>query len=387
MHSILKLILTVLVVITALGATDDVGVEQQTVAASLADRFPSDPALDRPGFIVSVLQRGDVLFSAANGAADIEQSRPINEHSVFHIASLSKQITAAALVHAIRDQRVSLEDPVSKWLPATSHYGDSLTVAHLAYMTSGLTDYLSLPRPNGQSWTTFHYFTNQDAIRASLSVSELNFAPGSQWQYNNMNYMLIAEIVEVAYQLPFAQVVEDKIFAPLGMHDSLINDDATTIIPNRANAYLERSDRVRAELRDGAGIAVKPHRSLVMIRRNSPHYGGSGVMTSMSDWQKWNQELLSHRLFGNEFWSIMKQRRTFDHEKTNDALGLVHGVFNGQPTLWYSGGDIDTSTYNIVDPSADLAIACFSNNPLKSCESLARDAFEIVLTLRRSMHE
>jgi len=351
---------------------------QPELQSALLAAFPSSSHLDAPGYILTITKSGETLYEVQSGAADIEQARPITPQTVFHIASLSKQITAAALAHAIEDNLVSLDDPVGDWMPELQKYGDDLTVAHLVYMTSGLTEYTDMPGPDGRPWATFHYFTIDDAIAASLEAEALRFKPGTAWQYNNINYMLLTRIVARAYDRPFRDVVRDKIFSPLGMSASLINDDITTLIPNRANAYLPRVQPVLTELETGAGVSAHPGEDLVMIRRNAPHYGGSGVMTSMDDWTKWQNELLSHSVFGESFWSLMTRRQVFEHDKTNDAFGLVHGEQFDTPSLWYSGGDIDGSTYSITFPEAELSISCFSNNPLESCEEKVQPAIAIL---------
>lgn len=349
------------------------------LGTALAGQVDADERMDAPGYILSVSRGEEIIREESVGAANIEQATPITDRTIFHLASLSKQITAAALVHAVKDGRVSFDDAVARWVPAAAHYGQDLTIAHLAYMTSGLTEYTAVPRKSGQPWTTFHYFTTDDAIEASLSVPDLLFAPGTAWQYANINYMLIARIVAEAYDQPFREVVRLKVFEPLGMDHSIVNDDVTSVIPQRANAYLPRSSEAIRELTQHAGIQVAPGDALMTIRRNSPHYGGSGVMSTMSDWRKWQAELLSHDVFGQHFWSLMKRRRTFHHDKTNDALGLVHGVHGGQPSLWYSGGDIDTSTFSVAFPKSGIVIACFSNNPMDSCEAKVNAAIDDVL--------
>lgn len=322
---------------------------------------------DVPGFVVAISTSEKVELLFESGAADIEQNRKIDIDTVFHIASLSKQITAAALAHSIVSGKVSLEDPVYKWIPATKKYGDKLKIKHLVYMTSGLTEYTNVVRRDQKPWATFHYFSVSDAIQASLSVDDLLFEPGSKWQYSNINYMLITEVVSKAYGKPFSEVVREKVFAPLNMTSSLVNDDVTQIIPNRANAYLKRTLPVLSELNNGAQIQAKENDDLIMIRRNSPHYGGSGVMTSMSDWQKWQRELMTKKVFGESFWGVMLATVKFDHDKTNDALGLVHGVYNAEPTVWYEGGDIDASSYSVTLLESKINISCFSNDPLDSC--------------------
>jgi CubicO group peptidase (beta-lactamase class C family) len=324
---------------------------------------------DRPGFIISISDHQKTLLSIESGAADLEHRALIDGSTVFHIASLSKQITGAALAHAIVEGKISLDDKVSDWIPATKKYGERLKVKHLLYMTSGLTEYSKVPRADGNPWATFHYFSTSDAIQASLSVDKLQFQPGDKWQYSNINYMLITELVAKAYKKRFSVVVKDKIFSPLGMHESLINDDITQVIPNRANAYLDRSEAVINELSSGAEIDVNPKGGYVMIRRNSPHYGGSGVMTSMNDWTKWQSEIITQDLFGKDFWKTMLSTDKFKHEKNNDAFGIVHGKFRGEPTLWYEGGDIDGSSYSITFRNRKLNISCFSNNPLDNCKA------------------
>ncbi|MGB3457682.1 MAG: serine hydrolase domain-containing protein [Litorimonas sp.] len=328
-----------------------------------------------PGYALALRKPGETILLEVDGAADIEQSRPITPDTVFHIASLSKQITAAALAHAVMDGRVSLDDPVSEWIPEAEKYGDALQVAHLVYMTSGLTEYTAVPRDDGLPWTTFHYFTTNDAIEASLSVDALKFEPGSAWDYSNINYMLISRIVSQAYGMSFADVVAQRIFEPLAMNASLIHDDVTQIVPNRANAYLARETGALSALRDGASLDVRDDGGLIQIRRNAPHYGGSGVLTSMSDWSLWLDEMLTHETFGQAFWETMTRTQTFAHDKNNDAFGLVHGRMGDFDTLWYSGGDIDASSYMVAVPSEGFAIACFANNPMDSCENRVAELF------------
>lgn len=350
-----------------------------SIVAALDEALAPKSALDAPGFVFIVRRHGQTLYEAASGAADIEQARAITPDTVFHIASLSKQITAAALAHAIEDGLVVLDDPLSKWIPAAAKYESQPTIAHLVYMTSGLVEYTDIPRQSERPWSTFHYFDIDEAIAASLSADALRFEPGTQWQYSNINYMLIAQIVAKAYEKPFSVVVEDKIFKPLGMTASLINDDVTQLIPDRANAYTGRTPEVISQLNSGAQIFAREGSGYVLIRRNAPHYGGSGVMTSAADWARWHDEIISHDAFGESYWRRMFSTRKFDHDKDNDAFGLVHGNRKGRATLWYEGGDIDVSSYAITFPENGVSIFCFSNNPQKACREKVFRAADLLM--------
>ncbi len=312
---------------------------------------------------------GSAMFEAV-GIADPESGAEVSPDTVFHIASLSKQFTAAALALAILDGKVALDDPVARHIPEAAHYGEALTIAHLVYFTSGLTEPYDVPRQSGQPWTTHHHFTVDEAIAASLSVEALQFAPGAQWRYNNINYQLMAEIVERAYAEPFSAIVKARIFEPLGMTASLVHDDITAVIPNRANGVMERTAETIASLRS-TGIHVADEGGPVLIRRNAPHYGGSGVMTSLADWALWQREMLSREVFGEPFWELMMSTQTFDHPKDNDAFGLVHSTFEDAPIVWYAGGDIDASSYMLASPSNGFAAACFSNMAGFDCRAAA----------------
>ncbi|MEM8771131.1 MAG: serine hydrolase domain-containing protein [Pseudomonadota bacterium] len=369
------------IVVSACGGASDASSENKKDAL-VKETLAPESTLVKPGFVVGVVSSEGLQTAIVSGAADIEQARPVDENTVFHIASLSKQVTAAALAHAILEERVTLDDPVSKWIPATAKYGSGLTIAHLLFFTSGLREYYDVPRTSGMPWSTFHYFTIDDAIRHSLSVDELDFEPGAQWRYSNINYMLIAKVVEAAYEKPFSAVVKEKLFAPLGMDSSLIHDDVTTIIPNRANAYFPRSDESVSYFNNDLNIDVHTGNELMLIRRNAPHYGGSGVFTSASDWSKWQQEILTRKVFGDRFWELMFSTRKFEHDKSNDAFGLVHSTYEGQKMLWYAGGDIDVSSYVATLPENDLSVFCFANNPRDNCEDKVYQSLETVFEIR-----
>ncbi|MEM7701326.1 MAG: serine hydrolase [Pseudomonadota bacterium] len=342
-------------------------------AAATSDAVSEDAALPG-GYAAASGDANGFKTIEVRGIAAPEHAVAVTTDTVFHIASLSKQITAAALVMAVLDGKVSLEDPLSLHIEEADRYGRDLTLAHLVYFTSGLTEAYTLPRAGGKPWVNSHYFTVEEAIAASLEVEQLAFPPGSQWQYNNINFQLIAEVVSRAYGVSFSQMVKERIFDPLEMNSSLVNDDITTIIPRRANGVVRRSPEVIAQLAS-VGVKVAPGRDPVLIRRNAPHYGGGGVMTSLSDWQKWQSEMATGETFGRAFWDMMFATRRFDHPKANDAMGLVHGKIAETPIVWFAGGDIDASSYMVASRETGQWAVCFSNNPELDCRQKARDLF------------
>ena len=333
------------------------------------------------GYIVADIQASGEISYFMKGLADPESDTPVTEDTIFHIASLSKQITAAVLADAILSGRVALNDPVADYIHEIRHYGRRLTIAHLLYFTSGLTEAYELPRPGNIPWTTHYYFTVDDAIAASVSVPVLNFKPGTVWQYNNINFQMIAELLERVHGQRFSALARDRIFNRLSMNATLINDDITTAVPGRAVGVVPRNPAVVEQLRS-SGVETSLQGGPIIIRRNAPHYGGSGVLTSMADWMKWQRDMLTHTHLGEDFWSLMFSTRAFEHDKSNDAFGLVHGQFQGVSTVWFAGSDIDGASYMIASQKQGVAAACFSNNPLFDCQTEALRAFESALEAR-----
>jgi len=324
-----------------------------------------------PGYAVALIKDGAFAFDRGYGLADLDNEIPVTPRTSFHLASLSKQFTGAAIALLTLDHKIALTDPVAKYIPEASKYGEALRIEHLVYMTSGLHEYTDVPRASGVPWMTFYYFTRDEAIAAALRPEHLEFVPGTQWAYRNTNYLLLTKIVEVVSHQTFAEFMRDRIFTPLRMSHTEINDDTTDIIPHRATGYALRSDpRVVRELAS-VGVAIKPGDGWVRLVRVSPHFGGSGVFTTLDDLLLWDRNWYTASLAGPGFAELMNRRQKFQHDKDDDAFGLVWRSRYGHSMLDYSGADIDASTYMARFPDQHLTIICLSNMPLGDAEGKA----------------
>jgi CubicO group peptidase (beta-lactamase class C family) len=339
-------------------------------------------AFDRdgsPGYAVGVVKNGKLVYARGFGRADLDYNAPITPRTSFHLASLSKQFTAAAVALLILDGKLSLDTPVSRFFPEVTKYGADIRIKHLIYYTSGLQEYMSLPRSNGSPWFSFHYFTIDEAIATSLRANKLNFAPGTQWAYSNINYMLLARIVERVSGMPLSEFLKTRVFAPLEMNASQLNDDSTIVIPNRATGYADRSDEKLTEQLRSVGVNVRNGTGYLRLPRVSPHYGGSGVFSTVEDLAKWDESFSSNRLAGLAFTTQMMHREKFEHDKDNDAFGLVIGNFQGRQMIWFSGGDLDTSTFMARLPEEQLTVICLSNMPTGNAEGKAKEVLGVLL--------
>jgi len=339
---------------------------QQGEIDSLFARPPNSP-----GYAVAIIHDGKFALAKGYGLANLDDDILITPETSFHLASVSKQFTAAAVALLILDHKIALTDPVAKYIPEVAKYGSGLRIEHLVYMTSGLHEYTDVPRKNGDPWVAFYYFTRNDAIAAALRPDHLEFAPGTQWAYRNINYMLLTRIVEVVSHESFASFMHDRVFAPLGMSHTEIDDDTTEVIPHRATGYARRSDPEVIRELASAGVFIRPGDGWVRLVRVSPHFGGSGVFSTLDDLLLWDRNWYTASLAGQAFTELMNRRQRFQYDKDNDALGLVWRTRYGHAMLDYSGADTDTSTYMARFPEQHLTVICLSNMPLGDSEGKA----------------
>src|SRR5215469_6196833 len=148
---------------------------------------------DKPGLAAIVERGGEVVFERYLGGADLEHSAPVAAATRFHVASVSKQFTAFAILLESRAGRVDLDADIHAYLPELADYGAKVTVSDLVHHISGLRDQWELMLLSG---TPLDGVIRQSAIVAmAASQNALNFAPGTQFRYSNTGYSLLAEIV------------------------------------------------------------------------------------------------------------------------------------------------------------------------------------------------
>ncbi len=347
-------------------------------AAAIDALFARFARADSPGFAVGIVSGGKLIFARGYGQANLDYPVPITSQTCFHLASLSKQFTAAAVALLIEEGKLSLETRVADFFPEVARFGADLRVKHLIYFTSGLPEYTSLPRRNGQPWFSDFYFTIDEAIATTLQAPALRFAPGEKWEYSNVNYMLLARMVEKISGLSLADFLERRFFVPLGMTHTSLNDDSTLIVPQRAIGYVDRADPAVQKQLASVGIILRPGKGYAQMLRVSPHYGGSGIFSTLEDFARWDNNFYDPIVGGPAFLRQILHRERFAHDKDNDAFGLVYGQFQGREMLWFSGSDLDTSTYFARFPADHLTVICLSNLTFGNAEEKAREVMSIL---------
>ncbi|MGH3430910.1 MAG: serine hydrolase domain-containing protein, partial [Mycobacteriales bacterium] len=185
-----------------------------------------------------LIARGDrILLEKAYGLASVELGVPNTTHSRFQIASVSKTLTAAAVLKLVQQGRVDLDAPVSRYVPEYAP-GRNITIKQLLTHTSGVPDVNQLPV---YASLGLQHRTPAEIVAAFKDVP-LKFPPGSSYAYSNSNYVLLALVIERASGLSYGDFMRREIFAPLGMVDSGHRGDATAIVPNMTEGYERAPD-------------------------------------------------------------------------------------------------------------------------------------------------
>jgi len=180
---------------------------------------------------VLVANGGRILFRKSYGMANYELSVPNSEDTRFHIASISKTFTAAAIVLLEKQGKLKLSDPLSKWIPDFLN-GEKITVEQMLSHRSGLPDYYTLPDYSARKSQR----VSLPELIAWIKTKPLDFVPGTESRYSNTGYAFLAYIVEQASGKSYDQFMTDEVFRPAGMKESgTFRDDA--LIAHRASGY------------------------------------------------------------------------------------------------------------------------------------------------------
>jgi CubicO group peptidase (beta-lactamase class C family) len=300
-----------------------------------------------PGCAAAVSLNGETVFEKAFGLADMEHNVSNTPQTIFESGSVAKQFTAAAVFLLQQDGKLSLEDPVRKYIPELPDYGSPLTIRHLLNHTAGLRDWGTVMSLTGAG--RGERVVSQDlALDVITHQRSLNFKPGSEYSYSNSGYNLAAIIVERVSKQKFPAFVEERLFKPLGMKNSSWRDDYQRIVPGRAQAYA----------RQGTGP----------WRLNMPFmnvYGNGGMLTTVGDWMKWNAMLDSQSL-GAALVTALETRGVLnDGRKIGYALGLEIGTYKGMKDVSHGGSTAGYQTFlaRYPDNKVSVGVMCNGTSP------------------------
>jgi CubicO group peptidase (beta-lactamase class C family) len=181
-----------------------------------------------PGVSLAVLREGRVILLKSYGFANVEHQVPVKPETIFQSGSIGKQFTAAAVMILAQENRLSLDDKISRYFPDVPATWKDITIWHLLTHTSGLGDY-------PPEIDLRHDYTEEEYF-ASFKKTPLNFAPGSNWDYSNIGYATLGMLIRKVTGKFYGDFLQERIFKPLDMTTARVISEAD-IVPNRAAGY------------------------------------------------------------------------------------------------------------------------------------------------------
>jgi CubicO group peptidase (beta-lactamase class C family) len=311
-------------------------------AAATGALFEKFNRTNGPGASVMVIQNGRKVFAKSYGLADVEQKVCATPGSNYRLASVSKQFTAMAIMILADRKKLSFDDPITKFFPEFPEYGKRITVRQLLNHTSGLVDYEDIiPKE-----TTIPVL-DINVLRLLQREEKTYFPPGSQFRYSNTAFAFLALIVEKVSGEKFASFLQENIFKPLGMKNTLAYEQGISSVPNRAYGYSP----------DGSGFK-RTDQSVT-----SSVLGDGGIYSSVNDLFKWDQALYDMKLVSKKTFATAwtPGKSTLHGEGIQYGFGWFLGEYRGLRNIYHTGDSIGFRTIISRFPERQFTVIILSN--------------------------
>ncbi len=313
----------------------------KTPAKQIDQLFTAWNSQDMPGAAVAVEKDGKIIFEKGYGSADLEYNIPITPSTVFHIASLSKQFTAFAILMLEQEGKLSINDDIRKYIPEVPDFGKTITLNHLLHHTSGLRDQWELLVMAG--WRLDDIITSDQVMRLVSRQQELNFDPGNEFLYCNTGFTLLAEVVARVSGMSFADFTRKNIFEPLQMNNTLFYDDCEKIVKNRAYSYHEDSTGMKKSILSYSTV------------------GATSLFTTVEDLSRWAANF-ENPVVGKDFISKMDMRGILNNGDTiSYAMGQDESKYKGLKLVAHAGADAGYRTALFRFPDQKFSVNVLSN--------------------------
>ena len=295
---------------------------------------------DSPGCSVGVSRGGRTVFERGYGRASLEHDAPITPATAFHVASITKPLTALSVLLLAESGALSLDDDVARHVPGWSTR-ERVTIRQLLSHTSGIRDaflLIELASPDGVGSRT-------DQLVGVLARQRgVTFAPARAFSYNNGGYTVLGDIVRRVSAQPLRAYADARIFTPLGMTQTRMHDDPGERIPRLASRYTRRADALRI-VEGGDGVV-----------------GNGGMVSTAGDLLAWLRNFDRPRVGSPATLAAMQTSVTLTSgDPAGYGLGLFVDSDRGRRRVAHGGGDPGISAYAVRYPDHDLSIAILCN--------------------------
>ncbi len=295
-----------------------------------------------PSASVAVVMHGRLAYAQAYGAAKLDPSVPATPQMRYAIGSISKQFTAAAILLLQEQGKLSLDDPVSKFLPDLTR-ADEVTIREVLSHTSGYQDFW----PQDYVPPMMLKAIDPDSILTLWARKPLDFDPGTRWQYSNTNYVIAGRIVQKASGMPFFEFIRQNILGPVGLGSAVDFDAGKLGGPGEPTGYMRYGlGPLRPAPQEGSGWM----------------YAAGELAMTPSDLARWDISLIDESLLRPESYRDLETEvRLKNGAGTGYGLGVSVGMQGGHFVVSHSGEVSGFTAYNLVFPEDSAAVVVLTN--------------------------
>jgi serine beta-lactamase-like protein LACTB len=298
-----------------------------------------------PGVSVAIVQNGQPIWSAGFGMADLEDSAPATSSTLYRLGSISKSITAVAILQLYERGKLDLDAPVQKYCPAFPQKDSPITSRQLLAHLGGIRHYNDDGKGDVPPDSSRHFATMEDSLQL-FSSDPLLSKPGTQFHYSTYGYTVLGCVLEGAASQKYADFVRENVFRPAAM-DHTQADDFFAIVPHRTRWYhKDKSGAVR-----NAGVLDSSYK-----------IPGGGLISSADDMANFEAALLADKLLKRStrdlMWTVAQPA---DGKPSHYALGWFITDKFGVHTAGHSGGQQGTDTDVVIAPDRGLGVVVLAN--------------------------
>ena len=358
---------------------DETSTRINAIFAPLADE-------KSPGMAVLVRKNGRKIFECGYGVRDLRTLAPIDAQTDFRLASFTKQFTAMATMLLVRNGKLRYDETLADLFPDFPAYGRSITIRQLLTHTSGLPDYddylmRKAENVKGTIWTADHQIQDEEVLRLLKEASSGRFPPGTSWAYSNSGYVLLGVIIAKVSGEPFGQFLQERIFGPLHMSNTLVYMRGRNVVPNRAYGFTKEGDKF-----------IETDQS-----PTSATLGDGGIYSNLEDLAKWDDALESHRLLSkDEMAAALTPVKLADgsqphwpaepgEDNLNPGKPVLYGFgwfldpYHNHTSMWHSGSTMGFRTMIDRFTEDKLTIIILSNRTDLDPTKLALQTADVCL--------
>lgn len=324
------------------------------------------------GVSATVIFPDNKIWSGVSGIS--HDTISIKPDMLFAIGSITKNVIAALTLKLVEENKLSLEDPISKWLPPFDYVDSTITIRQLLNHTSGLYMFWD----NQKIWDELKrdrekFWSPEEVLEY---IGEPYFAPGNGWRYSNTNYLLLAMIINKITGTNLSDELKRYFWQPLNINNVYLSQEET-IPDNQAHVYGDNF-QFGSPNRD---ITFEPR-----ISHESITYGSSGIFTTSKNLALWSHALFGGKILKEKSLKEMLTFIEFSPVSNMIAYGLgvqefTKGFLLGVTGIGHGGGNIGTTTYMVYLPEYHVSIVVMINAfPNKCADVITRGLIKEVLT-------